>query len=72
MDEDHPDDIAKESGGRGGARECPCAEDPFDSLPPELRPTQGWNRSGLRQVTCPGCGKVYWTNRALDLCIDCD
>jgi len=23
-------------------------------------------------VTCPGCGLVYWTNRATDLCVECE
>jgi hypothetical protein len=25
----------------------------------------------LRQVTCPGCGRKYWTNRSTDLCTEC-
>ena len=25
----------------------------------------------LRQLTCPGCGLKYWTNRLTDLCTDC-
>lgn len=29
-------------------------------------------KSDLRKVTCPGCGLVYWTNRATDLCMDCE
>lgn len=27
---------------------------------------------GLRKVTCPGCGLVFWTNRNTDLCIECE
>lgn len=50
---------------------CACVQDPFAALPPELRPRAQPSMSGLRQVTCPGCGKTYWTNRATDLCSDC-
>jgi hypothetical protein len=51
---------------------CACNPDPFADLPPELRPAAGPRMGGLRQVTCPGCGLEYWTNRAGDLCIDCE
>ncbi len=56
---------------------CSCISDPFADLPPELRPTdtdeaKKQQRFGFRQVTCPGCGLVYTTNRATDLCIDCE
>jgi small redox-active disulfide protein 2 len=56
---------------------CSCVSDPFADLPPELRPAGGdeaakQQRFGLRKVTCPGCGLVYTTNRATDLCIDCE
>ena len=52
---------------------CRCVTDPFAELPPEARrlparPTMG----KLRQVTCPGCGLSYWTNRSTDVCIDCE
>jgi hypothetical protein len=50
--------------------ECACVKDPFSSLPPEMRPRS--RRSSLRQVTCPGCGMVYSTNRETDLCMDCE
>jgi hypothetical protein len=51
--------------------QCTCIKDGFAALPPELRP-QPRNRSSLRKVTCPGCGLVYSTNRATDLCMECD
>lgn len=51
---------------------CTCIQDPFAALPPELRPTRQRKKSLLRKVTCPGCGQVYWTNRATDLCVDCE
>ena len=51
---------------------CTCIQDPFAALPPELRPIKQRKKSRLRKVTCPGCGHVYWTNRAIDLCVDCE
>jgi hypothetical protein len=51
---------------------CTCIKDPFASLPPELRPTRQRKKSLLRKVTCPECGLVYRTNRATDLCVDCE
>ena len=51
--------------------QCTCVKDAFAALPPELRPRQG-KKSSLRKVTCPGCGLVYSTNRATDLCFDCE
>lgn len=51
--------------------ECSCVADPFAALPPELRPKPAAKKTGLRKVTCPGCGLVYWTNRATDFCVDC-
>jgi hypothetical protein len=47
-------------------------QDPFADLPPELRPRQVQKIGGLRKVTYPGCGLVYWTNRATDLCVECE
>jgi len=41
-------------------------------LPPELRPKPVQKIGGLRKVTCPGCGLVYWTNRPTDLCVNCE
>ena len=53
--------------------QCTCVTDPFAPLPPELRPRPtGGKNTGLRKVTCPGCGLVYWTNRKTDLCVDCE
>ena len=50
---------------------CNCGKDPFDELPPELRPANRTWKSGLRNVTCPSCGLEYWTNREGDLCTKC-
>jgi hypothetical protein len=52
--------------------ECSCVSDPFAQLPPEARPRPKPNKGKLRQVTCPGCGLKYWTNRSTDVCIDCE
>lgn len=51
---------------------CNCVQDPYADLPPELRPKPLEKYSDLRQVTCPSCGRVYWTNRKIDLCIECE
>jgi hypothetical protein len=51
---------------------CTCITDEFASLPPERRPRPRNTMGGLRKVTCPGCNLVYWTNRQIDLCIDCE
>jgi hypothetical protein len=51
---------------------CSCFQDPFAILPPEVRPPQRTWMDDLRQVTCPGCGFQYWTNRKTDLCVDCE
>jgi hypothetical protein len=51
---------------------CSCRPDPFAGLPPEVRPKAEVMKSDLRQVTCPACGLEYWTNRATDICLDCD
>ena len=50
---------------------CSCG-DPFASLPAELRPQPPAKDNGLRQVTCPKCGLVYWTNRETDVCVHCE
>ncbi len=55
--------------GDGG---CACNRDPFAGLPPEMRPQRQEAMSGLRKVTCPGCGLTFWTNRTTDVCIDCE
>ncbi len=51
---------------------CSCVQDPFTSLPPELRPKPVSKKNNLRQVTCPGCGKKLMTNRPTDRCFDCE
>jgi hypothetical protein len=51
--------------------DCVCVRDPFVGLPPELRPRPKPRLGNLRQVTCPGCGLQYWTNRSTELCTDC-
>jgi hypothetical protein len=52
-------------------RSCDCNADPIAILPPELRPKQKSWKSGLRKVTCRGCGLIYWTNRETDYCQKC-
>lgn len=54
--------------------QCSCMRDPNESLPPELRPRKKspLEKGGFRKIACPGCGLVYWTNRATDLCVDCE
>lgn len=51
---------------------CSCVTDPFAELPPEARPPAKPVMGKLRQVTCPGCGLDYWTNRSTNLCKDCE
>ncbi len=51
---------------------CSCIHDLFADLPPELRPKPVQRMRGLWKVTCPGCGLVYWTNRKIDVCPDCE
>ena len=51
--------------------QCPCMKDGFAALPPKLRP-RSKKKSSLRQLTCPGCGLVYRTNRSTDLCMECE
>lgn len=58
--------------GEDSGAECSCTSDPFASLPPELRPGEQPRKGLLRDVTCPGCGLKYRTNRATDLCIKCE
>ncbi len=62
----------QEAGKSGGSpAACTCGKDAFAALPPELRPrTQ--KKGSLRQVTCPGCGLVYWTNRTTEMCMECE
>ena len=49
-----------------------CCGDPYASLPPEMRPKAAAKKDGLRQVTCPSCGLIYWTNRTTDVCVGCE
>lgn len=51
---------------------CTCTRDPYADLPPDLRPKPVQKIGGLRKVTCPNCGQVYWTNRPSDLCVECE
>ena len=52
-------------------KQCSCIKNPFANLPPEMRPKLQ-KKSSLRKVTCPGCGREYWTNRSTDVCFDCE
>jgi hypothetical protein len=53
-------------------RQCSCETvDFFAFLPPEMRPRPK-KHSSLRKVTCPICGLVYQTNRATDICMECE
>lgn len=61
-----------ENQAQGIPPQCTCVQDPFNSLPPELRPKPIQKIGGLRKVTCPGCGLIYWTNRKVDLCLACE
>jgi len=71
MDE-QKDRAAKSQSEVQGKPLCTCVTDPFAGLPPELKPRPRDTKAGLRKVTCPGCGLVYWTNRKTDLCVDCE
>ncbi len=35
---------------------CSCMTDPFNNLPPKLKPRPKDVMSGFRKVTCPACG----------------
>ena len=50
---------------------CTCSGGGSVALPPELQPRPR-KKSSLRKVTCPGCGLVYRTNQAGDLCMECE
>ena len=52
-------------------KQCTCMQGNLTALPPELWP-RSHKKSGLRKTTCPGCGMVYRTNRATDLCMECE
>jgi hypothetical protein len=68
-DQEHPNKRVPTDQKKPG---CSCVSDPFANLPPELRPKGQPDSSSLRKVTCPGCGKVYWTNRKVDICFECE
>jgi hypothetical protein len=51
---------------------CSCIQDPFASLPSELRPRPEPKKGGLRKLACPQCNQEYWTNRDTDVCIQCE
>lgn len=72
MDDPKDDLISKHDAPDDTPAACSCVRDPFAALPPELRPKPKPTMGGLRKVTCPGCGLSYWTNRATDLCADCE
>ncbi|MEW6568621.1 MAG: hypothetical protein AB1449_10745 [Chloroflexota bacterium] len=72
---DEPQDRPQDQKGPPAGGELPirtCVQDPFAGLPPELRPKPQRKVGDLRQVTCPGCGMGYWTNRQTDLCLECE
>jgi uncharacterized OB-fold protein len=49
------------------AKGCSCSAEYSDVMraPP---PKKDW----LRKTTCPRCGKVYWTDKESDYCMDCE
>ena len=53
---------------------CPCSRDIWKYLPPELRPKPAPRNEpeGFRKVICPGCHKLFLTNRETDYCFDCE
>lgn len=63
--------MTQSKNSEGQPVQCTCVKDAFAALPPELRP-RPQKKSSLRKVTCPGCGLVYSTNRATDLCMGCE
>ncbi len=68
MDEPRGDRTGAEAEVKPGG--C-CCGDPYASLPADLRPMPGAKKDGLGQVTCPGCGLIYWTNRKTGVCVTC-
>ena len=60
------------SAEKNEARPAQCCENPYDELPPELRPKAVLRAErGLREVQCPSCGMEFLTNRTTDYCIHC-
>ncbi|MEM3640942.1 MAG: hypothetical protein QXH37_03350 [Candidatus Bathyarchaeia archaeon] len=37
-----------------------------------IAPIKSKDKSLLRKTTCAKCGKVFWTNRDVDLCFECE
>jgi hypothetical protein len=66
------DPSGEERSASVASQPCSCNPDPYAGLPPEARPKEPVKHGDLRNVECPGCGMDYWTNRATDLCIDCE
>jgi hypothetical protein len=62
---------SEERGRSAPTQSCSCMQDPLGALPPEVVPRAA-KKSSLRRVACPGCGRVYLTNRKTDLCMDCE
>ncbi len=59
-------DQPKDSAGRSEElpRQRPCLADSLAGLPLELRPRPRAMQGGLREVKCPGCGRLCPTWRA--------
>lgn len=72
MDDSQDDPVSEHDASDDKLTVCACVQDPFAALPPELRPKSQQNMGGMRKVTCPVCGLAYWTNRTIDLCMDCE
>jgi hypothetical protein len=68
---DRPDENETEAEANVKPGGC-CCGDPHSSLPAELRPKPCAKNDGLHQVTCPGCGLTYWSNRKTDVCVTCE
>jgi hypothetical protein len=68
---DRPDETKAEAQADVTAGSC-CCGDSYASLPAELRAKPAAKNDGLRQVTCPGCGLVYRTNRNTEVCVRCE
>lgn len=44
----------------------------FPKLDFASTPINSENKDLLRKTTCVKCGKVFWTNRSVDLCFECE
>ncbi|MFO7942793.1 MAG: hypothetical protein R6U51_00565 [Anaerolineales bacterium] len=65
------DDLTNKEEAAEALPSCSCSGDPFASLPPDLQPKKKSWKANFRHVTCPSCGKEYYTNLDTDLCSDC-